>query len=230
MVTKNLNSRVLYPGFSGVPPCGGVFAAAGARDSGAPPAAAPRLPHFFSCRGEAGLSGTSSRPCFFGAWKPAMGAGAPSRPFVEAREARDGLAEMLGLREDDSADWMEVMEGLGARGAVVREAPTGGAPGGSRGGVRGGRGGPGLGPVIGGRVLENNGKGLSGGVMGTGVARAGDRNVHGRNWMGEPPGIWCGRGAWTDSSGMGRCKSEIVVRSVACAKLGELQGSAFVRG
>ena len=30
-----------------------------------------------------------------------------------------------------------------------------------------------MGPVIGGRVLENDGKGVSGGVMGTGVARGG---------------------------------------------------------
>ena len=49
---------------------------------------------------------------------------------MEAREAREGLADTPRLGPE-SADWMEVIEGLGARRpAAVREAPTGGVGGG----------------------------------------------------------------------------------------------------
>lgn len=79
-----------------------------------------------------------------------MGADAPRRPFAEPREAIEGFAEIPALGPD-SADWMEAMEGLGARGAVVMEAPAGGVPGRPRGG--GGeleaRGAPGLGLGLG---------------------------------------------------------------------------------
>lgn len=152
-VTKYVNSRFLYPAFSGAAPCPGAFPAP--EPAGAGPGFGPREAHRLSCRGDAGLSGTSSRPPFLGPWNPAMGAEAPRRPFVEVREAMEGFAEMPALGPD-SADWMEVMEGLGARGAAVTEAPAGGVPGGSRGGgvVFGAREGPGLGlgSAIGGDV------------------------------------------------------------------------------
>jgi hypothetical protein len=62
-------------------------------------------PHFFNELGDLGLSGKSAKVGFTATADPpapAIGAAAPTSPFVEAREAYDGFWETPALGGRDS--------------------------------------------------------------------------------------------------------------------------------